>query len=364
MRIGLLGNGCAHATPAASAVTTINRTRTKSLMFFCARMTRTLSISACVFALLLISHASAFAQAYPTRPIRLVVPFPPGGTIDMVGRIVAQTLGERVGQSVVVDNRAGAGGIIGVDTVAKAAPDGHTLCLCSSGTLITSPMLLAKPPYDARRDFAPITTIASVPYLLLVRPGAGIASVKDLITLAKQKPGTLDYGSAGNGSTSHLAAAMFAWVAGIDVVHVPYKGSAPAATDLMGGQLSFVFEAIGAATQYAKSERLRALGISTLKRSPSLPEIPSISEAGAPGYQMTTWHSVCAPAATPPSIIAKLNREIVSGMNETDARNRLTALGTELYTGTPEELRALITTEVPRWKKLLAQMRIVADSTR
>jgi tripartite-type tricarboxylate transporter receptor subunit TctC len=318
----------------------------------------------CVFALLLFIDAPVFAQNYPARPIRLVVPFPPGGTIDMVGRIVAQKLGDRVGQNVVVDNRAGAGGVIGVDMVAKAAPDGHTLCLCSSGTLITSPMLLAKPPYDARRDFAPITTIVSVPYLLLVRPGAGINSVKDLVALAKQKPGTLNYGSAGSGSTSHLAAAMFAWVAGIDVVHVPYKGSAPAATDLTGGQLQFVFEAIGAATQYAKSGRLRALGISTLKRSASLPEIPTISEAGAPGYQMSTWHSVCAPSATPAAIIAKLNREIVSGINEPDGRNRLTALGTELYTGTPEELRELITLEVPRWQKLLAQMRIVADATR
>ena len=327
-------------------------------------MRRVSSISACVFALFLLNHASSFAQGYATRPIRLIVPFPPGGTIDMVGRIVAQKLGERVGQNVVVDNRAGAGGVIGVETVVRAAPDGYTLCLCSSGTLITSPMLLAKPPYDARRDFAPVTTIASVPYLLLVRPGGGINSVKDLVALAKQKPGTLNYGSAGSGSTSHLAAAMFAWVAGIDVVHVPYKGSAPAATELMAGQLQFVFEAIGAATQYAKSGRLRALGISTLKRSVSLPEIPTISEAGAPGYQMSTWHSVCAPAGTPPAIVAKLNREIVSGINEPDGRSRLAALGTELYTGTPEELRELITQELPRWQKLLAQMRIVADAPR
>lgn len=309
-----------------------------------------------IVALLLLCGAHAHAQGYPARPIRLVVPFPPGGTIDMVGRIVAQKLGERVGQTVVVDNRGGAGGIIGVETVARAAPDGYTLCLCSSGAMITSPMLLPTPPYDARRDFAPITTVVSVPYLLLVRPGSTINSLKDLVALAKQKPGTLNYGSAGTGSTSHLAAALFASQAGIDVVHVPYKGSAPAAAELAGGQLQFVFEAIGAATQYAKSGRLRALGISTPKRSASLPDIPTISEAGVPGYPMITWHSVCAPAATPQALIAKLNREIVSGVNEPDARNRLTALGTELYTGTPQELRELISAEVPRWQQLLAQM--------
>jgi tripartite-type tricarboxylate transporter receptor subunit TctC len=311
--------------------------------------------------LLLLDAAPCLAQSYPSRPIRLVVPFPPGGTIDMVGRIVAQKLAERVGQAVVVDNRGGAGGVIGVDTVAKAAPDGYTLCLCSSGALITSPMLLEKPPYDARRDFAPITTVVSVPYLLLVRPGGGINSVKDLLAVAKQKPGTLNYGSAGSGSTSHLAGALFATVAGIHVVHVPYKGSAPAASDLMGGQLQYVFEAIGAATQYAKSGRLRALGISTLKRSASVPDIPTISEAGVPGYQMTTWHSVCAPAATPTAIIAKLNREIVAGINEPDTRERLTGLGTELFPGTPQELQALTAQEAPRWRKLIAQIGLVAN---
>ena len=323
--------------------------------------TKIQTASACVFVLLLFAAVSSIAQSYPSRPIRLVVPFPPGGTIDMVGRIVAQKLGERVGQTVVVDNRGGAGGVIGVDTVAKAVPDGYTLCLCSSGALITSPMLLAKPPYDAGRDFAPITTVVSVPYLLLTRPGSGINSVKELVASAKQKPGTLNYGSAGNGSTSHLAAAMFASVAGINVVHVPYKGSAAAATDLVSGQLQFVFEAIGAATQYAKSGRLRALGISTPQRSAQLPDIPTISEAGVPGYQMNTWHSVCAPAATPVQIIARLNREIVSGINESDTRDRLIALGTDIFSSTPQELRELIAHEAARWQKLIPQLGIVGN---
>ena len=279
----------------------------------------------------------------------------------MVGRIVAQKLGERVGQTVVVDNRGGAGGVIGVDTVAKAAPDGYTLCLCSSGAMITSPMLLMKPPFDARRDFAPITTIVSVPYLLLVRPDSGVNSVKALVALAKQKPGTLNYGSAGTGSTSHLAAALFASVAGIDVVHVPYKGSAPAANDLLGGQLQFVFEAIGAATQYSKSGRLRALGISTQKRSTNLPDLPTISEAGVPGYQMITWHSLCAPAATPPAIIVKLNRVTVAAINDADARDRLASLGTELFPGTPQELRELIAYEAQRSQKLIREIGITPN---
>lgn len=318
------------------------------------------TLALCAFALASVP-STLLAQSYPSRPIRLVVPFPPAGTIDIVGRIVAQKLGERLGQNVIVDNRGGAGGVIGVDLVAKAPPDGYTLCLCSTGAMITSPMLLAKPPYDARRDFAPIAIVVSVPYLLLARPGGGIDSVKGLLALARQKPGTLNYGSAGSGTTSHLAAAMFASSAAISVIHVPYKGSAAAATELMGGQLHFVFEAIGAAAQYVKNNRLRALGVSTLKRSAALPDVPTISEAGVPGYQMGVWHTVCAPAATPAPMIEKLNREIVAGINEPDTRDRLIGLGTEVVGSTPDELRQLIAQEQPRWQKLIRQLGIQAD---
>lgn len=273
----------------------------------------------------------------------------------MVGRMVAQMLTQRLGQNVVVDNRAGAGGVIGVDLVAKAAPDGYTLCLCSAGAMITSPLLVAKPPYDARRDFAPVTMVATVPYLLLTRPG-GIGSLQELLAQARQKPGALNYGSAGAGSTSHLAAALFASAANISVLHVPYKGSAPAAADLMGGQLQFVFEAIGAGTQYHKSGRLRALGISTLKRSPNLPELPTIAEAGVPGYEMATWHTVCAPRGTPAAIVERLNREIVGAMSTAEVRERFTALGTEPVGGSIEQLRDQIAREAPRWERLLGEL--------
>ena len=299
---------------------------------------------------------AAQAQTYPTRPVRLIVPFPPGGTIDMVGRMVAQGVGERIGQTMVVDNRGGAGGMLGVDLVVKAAPDGYTLCLCSAGAMISSPLLSAKPPYDARRDLAPISTVATAPYLLLVRNASGLNSIQDLVAQAKQKPGTLNYGSAGSGSTSHLAAALFVSMAGVNVVHVPYKGSAPAATDLFGGQIQFVFEAIGAGAQYVKTGRLRALGVSTLKRSITLPELPTISEQGVPGYEMSTWHAVCAPRGTPAAIIEKLNREIVTVIQAPEMRERFAAAGTEPQGSTPEQLSARIAQEIPRWDKLLSQL--------
>ena len=195
-----------------------------------------------------------------------------------------------------------------------------------------------------------------MPYLLLARNGAGLTSIKDLLAAAKQKPGALNYGSAGTGSTSHLAAAMFASMAGINVVHVPYKGSAPAATDLFGGQIQFVFEAIGAGVQYVKTGRLRALGVSTLKRSMTLPDLPTISEQGVTGYEMSTWHSVAAPRGTPPAIIDKLNREIVAAIGAPEVRERFIAAGTEPQSSTPEQLRERIAQEIPRWDKLLTQL--------
>lgn len=299
--------------------------------------------------------AAAHAQYNPTRPIRLIVPFPSGGTIDIVGRIVAQILAERLNQSVVVDNRAGAGGIIGAELVVNAAPDGHTLCICSAGSMISSPLLQARQPYDARRDFTPISMVVTVPYLLLVRPG-DIASVKDLLALAKQKPGALNYGSAGTGSSSHLAAALFTSAAQINVVHVAYKGSAPAATDVMGGQLNFVFEAIGQGTQYHRSGRLRALGVSTLKRSLNLPDVPTIVEAGVPGYEMATWHTVSGPRGMPPALVQRFNQALVSAIQSPAYRERFTALGTEPVGSSSEQLREQIAREVPRWEKLLGEL--------
>ncbi len=306
--------------------------------------------------LTLCAAATSLAQPYPVRPIRLVVPFPPGGTIDMIGRMVAQGVGDRVGQTMVVDNRGGAGGMIGAELVVRSAPDGYTLCLCGAGSLINSTLMASKPPYDVRRDIAPVSLVASAPYLLLVRNMPGLNSVQDLLTQAKQNPGKLNYGSAGSGSTAHLAAALFASMAGINVVHVPYKGSAPAATDLFGGQIQFLMEAIAAGTQYAKTGRLRALGVSTLKRSTLLPDLPTIAEQGVRGYEMTTWHTVCAPRGTPPAIVDKLSREIAAVIQAPETRERLAIAGVEAHGSTPDQLRDFIAAEYPRWDKLLTQL--------
>jgi tripartite-type tricarboxylate transporter receptor subunit TctC len=305
-------------------------------------------------ALMLVLPPTVGAQTYPQRPVRLIVPFPTGGTIDIVGRIVAQLLTDRMGQNVVVDNRGGAGGIVGAELAVHAAPDGYTLCLCSAGAMITSPLTQAHPAYDARRDFTPVSIVANVPYLLLVRPNS-YASVKDLVAAARQKPGALNYGSAGSGSSSHLAAALFTAAAGINVVHVPYKGSAPAATELMGGQLQFEFEAIGAATQYHRSGRLRGLGISTVKRSPNLPDVPPIADA-VPGYEMTTWHTVSGPRGLPPEIVARLSRELMSALSLPEVRERFVALGTEPVGSSSAQLREQIAREYPRWEKLLGEL--------
>jgi tripartite-type tricarboxylate transporter receptor subunit TctC len=301
-------------------------------------------------------YAAALPQTYPARPIRMIVPYAPGGPTDIVGRLVGQKLSERVGVSVVVDNRPGGTGILGGDMVAKAAPDGYTLLLCSTSTVVTSPILLGKAAYDGRRDFAAITLVVVIPYLLLVNPASGIGSVKELIALARSKPGALNYGSAGTGSTSHLAGALLSQLARVDIVHVPYKGSSLAATDLIGGRLEFMFEAVAAGMQYVKSGRLRPLGISTAKRISSLPDLPTIDAAGVPGYEISTWHGICAPRATPTALVERLNREIVAGINAPDVRERLTAIGAEVVGSSPSELAALINTEFPRWEKLLREL--------
>jgi len=299
----------------------------------------------------------ANGQSYPARPIRLVVPFPPGGTIDIVGRILADKLGERVGRSVVVDNRGGAGGVVGANVVAKAAPDGYTLLLCSGSTLVTSQLLLQNLPYDSRRDFEPVTVVLSVPYLLLVRPTGGFASVKDLIAQAKQRPGEINFASAGTGSASHLSALLFISRVGIQAAHVPYKGSTQAIAEMVGGgQTHFIFEAMAAGVQYARSGRLRALGLTSLRRSALVPDVPTFTEAGVPGFEMSTWHAICAPSGTPAPIVDKLNAEIVAAINVPENRDRLTGIGAELVGSTREQMRQRIEQEFLRWEKLIREM--------
>lgn len=310
---------------------------------------------------ILIDCSTVLAQTYPVRPIRMIVPYAPGGPTDIVGRLVGQKLGERVGVSVVVDNRPGGTGMLGGEMVAHATADGYTLLLCSTSTVVTSPILSGKAPYDGRRDFTPITLVVTIPYLLLVNPASGISSVKELIALARAKPGNLNYGSAGTGSTSHIAGAMLNPMAQIATVHVPYKGSSLAAADLIGGRLQFMFEAVAAGIQYVKSGRLRPLGISAPKRMSSLPDLPTISEAGVPGYEIGTWHGICAPRATPPALIEKLNREIVAAIKTPVVRERLTVIGAEVVGSSSIEFSALINAEYPRWTKILQELGTKSD---
>jgi tripartite-type tricarboxylate transporter receptor subunit TctC len=302
------------------------------------------------------SLGTALAQGYQSRPIRIVVPNAPGGPTDIVGRIVGQKFAERVGVAVVVDNRAGASGTLGGDVVAKAAPDGHTLLLASSSAFVSTPILVPNAPFDSRRDLAPVTIVVSVPYVLLVNPASGIQSVKELVAQARARPGTLNYGTAGNGSTSHLASAMLGVLAGIDIVHVPYKGSAPAATDLIGGQLQFVIEAIAGGMQHVRSGRLRALGISSRQRVASLPDVPTIAEAGVPGYEATVSHGICAPAKTPAAMIDQLNRDLVAAIRTPEARERLAAIGAQVVASSAEAYRDTIRDEIARWEKLVREI--------
>ncbi|MGZ5163093.1 MAG: tripartite tricarboxylate transporter substrate binding protein [Burkholderiales bacterium] len=243
----------------------------------------------------LVSSPASAQQAYPTRPIRLIVPYPPGGPTDIIGRTINERLGKRLGQQVIVDNRGGAATVIGADIAAHSPADGYTLLLATITTLAVNPALKRKLPYDPERDFAPVSMLAAQPYLLVVHPGVPATSVSQLIAHAKAQPGKLSFASAGIGAGAHLAAELFKYMARIDVVHIPYKGSGPAMTDVMGGQCAYMFAGISAAYPHTLSGKLNALAVSTAKRSAAVPEIPTISESGLPGYQMNTWNSLVVP---------------------------------------------------------------------
>ena len=289
------------------------------------------------------------------QPLRFIVPNAPGGPTDTSARIVGQKLAERLGVPVVIDNRPGATGTVGGDIVAKSAPDGRTLLLTSSSAFMSTPILMPNAPYDGRRDFAQVTAILSVPYLLFVNPASGPKTVNELIALARTKPGTLNFGSSGTGSTSHLTAVLFNTMAGIAVQHVPYKGSAPATVDLIGGQLQYMFEAVAGGMPLVKSGRLRALGISSTKRLGLLPDVPTIAEAALPGYESSVIHGVCVTAKTPVTLIARLNRELVTAVNSPEVRERLIAIGSEVLASTPEEYQAATRAEIKRWEKIVRE---------
>jgi len=292
--------------------------------------------------------ATAFAQTYPDRPVRMVVPYAAGGGVDIVARAVGQELGKRLGQPVLVENRTGAGSNIGSDFVAKAAPDGYTLLMASPANAINV-SLYKSMPYDTRRDLAPVALVGAVPSVLVANPAFPANTVGELVSLAKAKPGGLSYGSGGNGTSEHLAAEMFKSLAGVDILHVPYKGGANAMTDVIGGQISLMFTNMLGAMPHIRSGKLKALGIADSRRSPSLPEVPTFAEAGIKDLEVSVWWGVMAPAATPAAVVARLNRDIVASLEAPELRARLDTMGARIIGGTPAQFGAFLAGEIDRW---------------
>ena len=307
-------------------------------------------LSIAILALLLV--ATAAAQTYPSRPVRIVIPLSPGGTTDVPGRIIAQKLSETLGQQFYVENRAGAGGTIGSDFVAKANADGYTLLLTATPFVIT-PHVYKKLPYDALADFTPVIRIASGPYVLVVHPSLGVNSVKELIAAAKKEPGKIDFASSGNGSAQHLVTELFMYMARIKLNHVPYKGSGPAQQDLMSGIIKVSFVGTPIAIPHMKSGRLKALGVSTARRSPEMPDVPTVAEAGVPGYEAIVWIGMLAPAGTPREIVAKLNGEIGKLVRTGEVKKLLTPTGMEPDPDTPEQFGAYIKADYDKWGKVV-----------
>lgn len=311
--------------------------------------------SAVVLGAGLLGGTSALAQAYPTKPVTIIVPFAAGGTTDILARIIGQALTAELGQSVVVDNRAGAGGNIGGQAAAKAAPDGHTLFMGTVGTHAINASLYKKMPFDPVKDFAPLTRVANVPNLLVANPAQPYKSVKDLIAYAKANPGKVNFGSSGNGSSIHLSGELFKSLAKVDMQHVPYKGSAPAVTDLLGNQIGIMFDNMPSAIQHVRSGKLVPLAVTTAKRSPELPNVPTIAEAGVPGYEATSWFGMFAPAGTPAPVLAKLNAAIVKVLGQPDVKKKINEQGAEVYSETPEQFAAFIQAESVKWGKVVKE---------
>jgi tripartite-type tricarboxylate transporter receptor subunit TctC len=314
---------------------------------------RVLSAVAVIAGLAAAGDAPGQAPAYPSRPIRLVVPFPPGGATDILARDVAQKLTEAWGQSVVVDNRPGAGGNIGSELVAKAPPDGYTLLMGTVGTHAINASLYAKMPYDHIRDFAPVILVAGVPNVLVVNPALPVNTVAELIAYAKANPGKLNFASSGNGTSIHLSGELFKVMAGVQMTHVPYKGSAPAVADLISGQVQLMFDNLPPSLPQIKAGKLRALAVTSSTRAPALPDVPTMAEAGLPGFEASSWFGVLAPAGTPPAIVAKLNAEIARWLATPEAKERLSKQGADAAGGSPEDFVKHIAAETTKWAKVV-----------
>jgi len=312
-------------------------------------------------AVLLTSADASLAQSYPDKPIRIVVTFPAGGPTDAVARPISQSLSSTWGQPVIIDNRGGAGGIVGTEIVAHSAPDGYNLLIGTAGGMSINPSLHAKLSYDPFKDFAPISMLVINPQILVMHPALAASNVRELVALAKSKPGQLNFASSGTGTATHLGLELFKAATGINVVHVPYKGGAPALTDLIAGQVQLLFISIPSVMPQVKAGRLKALAVSSARRSLSAPDVPTVAESGYPGFEYVNWNALFAPAATPRAIISKLNTEVVKIMRDPDLAQKLVGQGAEPAPGTPEQLAQYMRVDFDRWRKVIRAAGITAN---
>jgi tripartite-type tricarboxylate transporter receptor subunit TctC len=307
---------------------------------------------------LLLSGATVCAQTYPNKPVRIVVPFSPGGSTDVTARLVAQKLSDAWRQQVIVDNRAGAGGNIGAEAVARAAPDGYTLLLATTGVMSSNHRLYRSLAFDALRDFAPVTQIGALPLILIIHPSLPAKSVKELIAIARAAPGQLSYASSGVGSATHMTSELFRMMARVEILHVPYKGSGQAMTDLIGGQVGIAFDQITSSLPQVQAGKLRALAVTSAKRFPTVPNLPSVAEAGVPGYESVSWNGLAAPANTPREIVNRIQGDVAAALKTADMKDRFFKDGIEPVGSTPEQFAAHIRAERAKWEKVIENARI------
>jgi tripartite-type tricarboxylate transporter receptor subunit TctC len=311
--------------------------------------------------LVVATAASAFAADYPSRPIRLVVPYAPGGGADGVARIIARRVSETIGQSIVIDNKGGAGSIVGTDIVAKAEPDGYTLLLGQSGPISINPAIYRSLPYDPVKDFAPIIMTTDYPYILVVNPELPAKTLQELVALAKSKPGAMNYGSTGVGAANHLVAELFNSKAGLKMTHIPYRGTALAVADLMGGQLSMVFGDPISVLAHIKSGKLRALAVTSLQRSPVAPDVPTVAESGYPGFDAIAWHGILAPAKTPPAIVQRLNEEFARALQDPQTKELLVNQAMQTVGSSPADFAAFIKQDIAIWKDVATAAKVTVE---